>query len=216
MRRRPDVRKAGDRQRKRAEPRPGVEAGEDERADAGGQQARHQHHLHHRPAEAGGLHQEERPGQGGPEQRADGGETAGRRDRRLGPGRSVPLDELDRQDTEAAAEGDQGPLGAEHHAQAQRRERRQHDARKIPGRRRSRAHLESVGGRVTALAGQVPDGQAHQHPGQQQRQNGPPQGFGVEAHGLGQIGEDPSLQLADQREKEVGRRRDGHADDRRQ
>ena len=31
---------------------------------------------------------------------------------------------------------------------------------------------------------------------------------------LGQSGEDPSLQLADQREKEVGRRRDGHADDR--
>ena len=39
-------------------------------------------------------------------------------------------------------------------------------------------------------------------------------GSACEAQALGQVGEDPSLQLADQREKEVRRRRDGHADDR--
>ena len=38
--------------------------------------------------------------------------------------------------------------------------------------------------------------------------------FGVEAQLLGQAGEDPALQLADQREEEVGHGRDGDADDR--
>ena len=212
--RRADVRKARDGERERAQPRPGVQPDEHERADTGGQQARDQHHLHHRPAEAGGLHQEESSGQRRPEQCADGREAAGCGDGRLGPGRRVALDELDREDTEPAAEGDQGGLGAENHAQAQRRQRGQHDARKLPGGRWPRPGLEPVGGRVAALAGQVLDGQGHQHPGQQQRQNGPPQRFGVEAHALGQVGEDPPLQLADQGQKEVGRRRDGRADDR--
>ena len=96
----------------------------------------------------------------------------------------------------------------------QKAERGQHDARKLPGGRWPCTGLEPVGGGVAALAGQVLDGQGHQHPGQQQRQNGPPQRFGVEAHALGQVGEDPPLQLADQGQKEVGGRRDGRPNDR--
>ena len=211
---RTDVREAGNRQRERAEPGPGVQADEDERSDARGQQARYQHELHHGAAQAGGFHQQERAGQGRAEQGADRGETPRRGHHGLDSGRSVPLDQANREGAEPGAEGDQRPFRPEHHAQAQGGQGREHDAGKLDQGRRASARLEPVGRRMAARAGQVPDGQRNQHPGQRQRQNGPPQRFGVKAQLLGQAGEDPALQLADQREEEVGRRRDGNADDR--
>jgi hypothetical protein len=51
-------------------------------------------------------------------------------------------------------------------------------------------------------------------PGQQQGQNRPPQRFLGEAQTFGQVGEYPTLQGTDQREKQIGRRRDWHTDDR--
>ena len=60
-------------------------------------------------------------------------------------GRSISLEEPDGDDTQAAAEGDQRRLGSEHHAQAQGRERGQHDPGQLDGLGRPLAHLESVG-----------------------------------------------------------------------
>ena len=45
--------------------------------------------------------------------------------------RGVPLDEPDREGAEPGAEGDQRPLGPEHHAQAQGGKGREHDAGKV-------------------------------------------------------------------------------------
>ena len=104
----------------------------------GGQQAGDQHELHHGPAQPGGLHQQEGPGQRGAEQGADGGEAARRRDHGLGPGRGVPLGQPDGDDAEPAAESDQRRLGAEDHAQAQGREGGEHDAGKLDRARRAR------------------------------------------------------------------------------
>ena len=47
-------------------PGPAVESDEDERPDARGQQARHQDHAQERAAEAGRLHEQERPEIGDP------------------------------------------------------------------------------------------------------------------------------------------------------
>ena len=53
------------------------------------------------------------------EQRGHRGETAGGGHHGLDPERSVPLDQPDRKGAEPGAEGDQRPLGPEHHAPAQ-------------------------------------------------------------------------------------------------
>ena len=53
-------------------------------------------------------------------------------------------------------------LGSEDYAQAQGRERREHDAGKLGRRGRALAYLEPVGGRVAALTRQVPDGESDQ------------------------------------------------------
>ena len=63
----------------------------------------------------------------------------------LDPGRSVPLDQPDRKGAEPGAQGDQRPLGPEHHAQAQGRKGREHDAGKVHQGRRAFARLEPVG-----------------------------------------------------------------------
>ena len=212
--RRSDVRKARDGQRERAQPRPRIQADEDEGTDARRQQAGDQHELHHGPAQPGGLHQQEGPGQGGAEQGGDGGEAARRRHHGLGAGRGVPLGQPDGDHPEPPAESDQRGLGAEDHAQAQGREGGEHDAGKVDGAGWPAAHLEPVGGGVAAGPGQVPEGEGDQYPRHRQRQQGPPQRLGVEAQALGQVGEDPALHLADQREEEVSHRRDGRPDDR--
>src|SRR5271169_2679006 len=61
--------------------------------------------------------------------------------------------------------------------------------------------LNPSAGEWPPLAGQVPDGQSGQQPGQQQRRDRPPQRLGGKAQALGQVGEDPHLQLGDQGEK---------------
>ena len=65
-----------------------AEADEDERADAGREEAGHEHHAHHRPRDAAHLHEQEGADHGRAEQRADRGEGAGGADHghRLLPG----------------------------------------------------------------------------------------------------------------------------------
>ena len=69
-------------------------------------------------------------GQRRPEQRADRGEAAGGADHGDGLSRRVPLQQVDRQHAEPAADRDQRRLGAQHGAQRQRRERGE---RSMPG-----------------------------------------------------------------------------------
>ena len=105
--------------------------------DAGRQQAGDQHELHRRPAQPGGLHQQEGPGQGGAEQGGDGGEAARPPPMTaLAVRRRVPLGQPDGEDPEPAAEGDQRGLGAEDHAQAQGREGGEQDAGSVDGQPR--------------------------------------------------------------------------------
>ena len=146
-----DVRKAGNGQRERAEPGPGVEADEHQGADAGGQQAGHQHELEHRAAQPRGLHQQERPDQRRAEQRADGGEATGRAHHGwMRP--SVPLDQADAQAPRpppSAISGASGPSTAPRPGWPARPVR----CREARRARRALARLEAVGGRVAAGPG---------------------------------------------------------------
>ena len=56
----PDRREIGHRERERPEPRPVVEPDVDERADAGGEQARHEHDAHQRAPDPDHFHEQER------------------------------------------------------------------------------------------------------------------------------------------------------------
>ena len=69
---------------------PGAEPDEDQGPDPGPEQPGDQHHRRRGAAEPGRLHHEERRGQRGPEERADGGEAPGGRDHRGDVGRYVP------------------------------------------------------------------------------------------------------------------------------
>ena len=98
-----------------------------------------------RPGDAGRLHDEERAEQGRAEQGADRGEAAGRRHDRQRHRRGVLLDQAHGERREAAADGDERRLGAEHRTQAQGRERGQDDAGQVAVDRRAHRRSGSRG-----------------------------------------------------------------------
>jgi len=176
----------------------------------GREQAGHQDDPQHCPAQARGFHQQERAQDRGAEQRADGGEAAGRGHDRGGLRWHVAPGEPHGEDGKPAADSDQGRLGSQHDPEAQRGQGRENDAGKL-GRRGGAAGLERVGGGVAARARQVPDGRRDQQAGDRERQQRPPRRCTVKAEPVGQVREDLRLQVIDQGEEAIRRRGDRHA-----
>ena len=164
---------AGDGQGEAAESGQRVEPDEDEGSDAGGQEAGHQHQAQHRAAEAGRLHQEERPDDGGAEQGADGGEAPGRGDHCRRHGRGVLLGQVHGQCAQPAADGDQRSLGTEDHTKAEGGQRGQDDAGKLGGGGCATG-LEPLGRLVAGGTRKVLDGGPDQDAGDGQQRQRPP------------------------------------------
>ena len=122
-------RDVGDRERERPETGPGVEPDKDERTHAGRDQARDQDHAQQGTAQAGHFHQEEGADDRRAEQGRDRGEAPGHPEDHDRHRRRVALEEVDGQDTETAADRDQGRLRTEDDPEAQGREGGQHDPR---------------------------------------------------------------------------------------
>ena len=97
-----------------------------------------------RAAEAGRLHQQERTDDRRAEQRRDRGEAAGDADDHRRHRRRVLLEQVDREDAEAAADRDERSLGTEDDAEAQRGERGEDDAGQLDRRDRT-GGVEAVG-----------------------------------------------------------------------
>jgi hypothetical protein len=116
-------REVRDREREGAEAGPVVEADEDQRADTGSEQPGREHHTEHRTADPGHLHHQERGRKRRAEERADRGETPCRGDHDTGHLRRVALDQVDDEDSEAAADRDQRRLRAKDDPEAERDER---------------------------------------------------------------------------------------------
>ena len=112
-----------DREREGAEAGPVVEPDEDQRADTGSEQPGREHHSEHRAADPGHLHHQERGRKRRAEERADRGEAPGGADHDTGHLRRVPLDQVEGEDSEAAADRDQRRLRAEDDPEAERGER---------------------------------------------------------------------------------------------
>ena len=168
-----------DRQRERPVARPGVQPDEDEGAHAGREESRDEHDAEHRAGEPGRLHEQERPDERGAEQRADRREAACGADHGDRLGRRVLLDQVHREDADAAADRDQRRLGPEHDAEAQGRERREHDPGKLD-RHHGAAGLEALGRLVAGGARQVADRQRDEKPGERRPRKRPPHRLGVE------------------------------------
>ena len=177
-------------------PRPvmAFETEEDQRSDAGGQQARHQHHAHHGPGQAGDLHEQEGTEDGRAQKGADGGEAARGPDHEHGLRGGVLLHEPHDQHGEAAADGDERGLGADHGAEGQRGEGGEDDAGEERGLRGA-VVLEPVGRGVATGAGQLLDGEGHEQAADHQERDRPPGRRRVEAEVDREGGEDPLLAL---------------------
>ena len=196
-------------------PGPGVEPDEDERTHAGRDQARDQDHAQQGTAQAGHFHQEEGADDRRTEQGRDRGEAPGHPEDHDRHRRRVPLEKMDRQDTETAADRDQGRLRAEHDPEAQGHEGGQHDPGKLDRRDRP-AGLETVGRRVAASSGEVLDRERNEEPAECEERSGPPGRRAVEAEVVRQRREDVLLRLGDQLQEEVRRGCDRDTDDRAQ
>src|SRR6266487_1912019 len=200
---RAEMGQARDGQGEGAQPGPGVQPEEDERADARGQQAGHQDEAQHRSAQPGRLHQQERADDRRTEQRADGGEASRRGEDGRGLVGHVTAGGPQGQHDQAAADGDKGRLGSEHGAENQGGQSGQYHAGQF-GRRRGTVRLEALR-RVRATgARQVPDGQARQHATHRKHGQRPPHRLGLEAQAVGKMGEDFRLEVADKCEEAVG------------
>ena len=93
-----------------------------------------EHDAEHRACEPGRLHEQECPDERRAEQRADRSEAACGADHGDRLGGSVLLDQMHREYADAAADRDQRSLRPEHDAEAQGRERREHDPGKLDRR----------------------------------------------------------------------------------
>ena len=206
-------RQVRDSEREGAEAGQVVEADEDQRADARGEQPGNQYHAQHGAADPGDLHQEKRGRKRRPEHRADRGEAAGGADHGVACRRRVPLQQVDRQHAEPAADRDQGRLGAQHGTQAERRRRSGGDAGQVARTDRT-GRLEPLGRNVPAVSGQIVDCKAHEHAAQREHRHRPPHRLSAEPHILRERREREVLELSDALEEEVGHGRDGDADDR--
>ncbi len=202
----------GHRQGERAEPGQCVEAEKNEGTHAGGEQARQQHEPQHGTADAGGLHQQERTREGRAEERADGGEAAGRGDHGHGLGwHVVAPGQPHGEHGEPAAERDQRRLRPQHDTEGQGGQGREQHAGKLGGRGRAATRLEPVRRRVTAPARKVLNDRRDRQAGHHQDGNRPPRRRTVKAEPVGEMGEDLALQVGDQHKEPVGRGRDGRA-----
>ena len=131
-------------------------------------------------AEAGRLHEQERPEYRRPEQRADRGEAAGRPDDQSGLGGGVLLaDEMKDEDAEPSAQGDQGCFGAEHGAEGQGGEGGEDDAGELD-RLNPAGRLEPLGRLVAARTREVHDAQGDEQTTQREREDRPPRGSPAE------------------------------------
>ena len=162
---------------------PAVEPDEDEGSDTSRQQPGHQHQSHHRATQPRCLHQEEGAGDRGAEQRADGGETAGRGHYRDRLRRGIPFGGVHDESGQPATDGDQGRFWSEHRSKGQGRQGGQHHPGQLD-RQRCPSGLEAVGRRVPAPARQVPDGGADQHAGDADQRDRPPDRRPVKAQRL--------------------------------
>ena len=207
-------RQPGDREAERAQAGERVQPEEDQRAEPGGQQARHEHEAEHGAAEAGRLEQQERAEQRRAEQRADRREAAGRRHHRGARGRRVARGQLHGQHSEPAADRDQRRLGAEHRAEG-----RAWRARRTPRRGARRAAAAGPCGSRRRGSGRRCRGGGgsrarSKSPESASSGNGHHTGTESNPRVLGQIGEEPLLQLVDEREEPVGDGGDGDAEQR--
>ena len=212
--RRAEMRQARDGQGEGAQPGPGVQPEEDERADARGQQAGHQDEAQHRSAQPGRLHQQERADDRRTKQRADGGEASRRGEDGRGLVGYVTSGGPQGQHDQAAADGDQGRLGSEHGAEDQGGQGGEYDAGQF-GWRRGAVRLEALRREGATGAWQVPDGQAGQHAAHRQHGQRPPYWLSLEAQAMRKMGEDLRLEVVDQREEAVGGGGDRHPEHRR-
>ncbi len=210
---RADRREVGYDERERAQPRPRVEAEEDQGPDSRGDEARDEHERHRRSGQPRGLHEQERAQQGRTQQGADGAEAAGRGDDGHRLRGRVAGREPYGADAEPAAQGDERGLGPDDDAEAEAGEGGEEDAGELDRRRWGLAGREPVGGRLAPASGEVPDRQTDQHAGQHQQRDGPPHRGTVEAEVLRKVGEQPVLQLVDHPQEAVGDGRDRGADD---
>ena len=171
-----------------------------------------QHQLHHRAAQPRHLHEKEGADDGRAQERGDGGEAPGDTDHDHGHRRRVPLEQVDREDAEAAPDCDQRRLRAQHRAEAQRGEGRRDDAEELDGLHRP-AGFEALRGLVAPGSGQEANGQSDEQPAQGQPGQRPPQRLSVEPEAVREIDEDLVLELGDGVQEEVGNGRHGDADD---
>ena len=206
-------REIGHREGERPEPRPVVEPDVDERADAGGEQARNENDAHQRAPDPGHFHEQERRDERGAEQGGDGGEATGRPQDDARHLRRIALDQVNREHAQTAADRDQRRLRAEHDAKAERRERRDHDARELDRLNRPRG-LEALGGLVARRPRQILDREGDEEPAQREKRDRPPGGLAAEAELVREGREDILLRLRDRLEEEVGDRGHGDADQR--
>ena len=206
-------RQVRDGQAELSEARYRTEADEDESTDAGGEQPGSEYQRGRRPAEPDGLHHQERSEQRGSQQGRNGGEAARAAHHRQGLRGGVVLDEPHDERGDPAAQGDEGRLRADDGPQAERRQGGDEDAPQLDGCGRP-SGLEPVGGRVTARARQVANGRPDEKAGHHQRQNRPPGRRAVETQPVGQVAEHPFLEVVDEPEEVMRRRRDRHPENR--
>ena len=207
--RRADVRQTRYNQGERAPSGPGVKPDEDERADARGQQAGHEHQTQHRPAQPGCLHQQERTEDGRPEKRADGGEGPGRGEDGTSLVGYIAPGGPQGQHDQSSAQRDEGRLRPQHGAEDQRGQGGQEHAGQLSRCRRA-VHLEPIRRGSAAAAGQVLDGQPGQNPAYGQDRQRPPHRLGGKAQAVREMSEDFLLEVVDQLEEAVGGGGDRH------
>ena len=187
-------------------------ADEDDRADPGRHQARQQDQRQDRPAEAGGLNEDDRADDRRAEDRGDRGERRARGEHRHRLVGSVFFHQPHGQDRQAAAEGDERGFWSQHQAQAQGGQRGQQDARQLG--RLGGAGLDPLVGDVPAVAGQAHDRDGRQHPGHRQHRQRPPPGNGMKPQIAGQALVHLVLDPVDQFQEAPRGERDQHADQR--
>ncbi len=204
--------KIGDRERGRHQSGQRVQPDEDQRPDAGRQQAGHQDDRDRRSAEPRHLHEQEGAEQGRAEQRADGGEAAGRADQGDALRRSIVLDQVHPPGRDAAAEGDQRRLRAQDRSERQGHQRSGRDAGQVPGRRRP-GRPEAVDGRLAAVPREPPDDESHEESTGRHHGQRPPGRHLTETQCAWKVREEPALRVEAQLEEPVGQQRDGRAED---
>ncbi len=152
------------------------------------------------------------PTSGEPKKRGNSRKTPSPADDDAGHGRRIALQQVYRQYSEPAADGDQRSFGSEHDSKAERGKCGSDDAEEVDRIDRPTG-LEALGGLMAGRAREVVDRQGHQEAAQCNPGERPPQRFSMESKRRWKVGEDLPLDSGHSLQEEVGDGRHRGADD---